>query len=371
MNRGIKDGGMPRGTSDDTPGPVAGCAPLDHVRNPMSEYIPAAGRYERMLYRRASGSGLGLPAFSFGLWQKFGPDHPFETRREIVLRAVDLGITHFDNADRYGPPERAAQRFFGEVLARDLRPYRDELILSTKAGNAIGASPHQRGGSRKSLLASLEQSLLDLGTDYVDIFYHHRADPDTPLEETVDALDTAVGQGKALYVGLSNYPPDRTHEAATLLRQAGVPLLVHQPRYSIFDRGVEQNGLLTLAGEDGFGLVVYSPLAQGLLTDKYLVDIPADTRAKTTAFRSPDLIDDTYRQRTAALHEIAMARGQSLAQLALQWVLRHSVVTSALISASTVTQLHHNLQALDFPPLVEDELAQINKHGVHGTGLKL
>jgi L-glyceraldehyde 3-phosphate reductase len=337
----------------------------------MSEYTPAEDRYRRMPYRRTGCSGLDLPAFSFGLWQKFGPEHPYETRREIVLRAFDLGITHFDNADRYGPPARAAQRFFGDLLARDLRPYRDELILSTKAGNAIGPSPHRKGGSRKSLLASLDQSLGDLGTDYVDIFYSHRADPDTPLEETVGALVTAVQQGKALYAGISNYPPDRTHDAATLLRQAGVPLLVHQPRYSIFDRSVEQNGLLKLAAEDGFGLVVYSPLAQGLLTDKYLVDIPVNARATTSAFRSPEVIDDTYRRRAAALNKIAEARGQSLAQLALQWVLRLPVVTSALIGASTVAQLDHNVRALDFPSLTKVELALINEHGLHGTGLRL
>jgi L-glyceraldehyde 3-phosphate reductase len=337
----------------------------------MSDHTAAEDRYERLAYRRAGNSGLDLSAFSFGLWQKFGPDHSFETRREIVLHAFDLGITHFDNADRYGPPTRAAQRFFGDVLEWDLAPYRDELILSTKAGNPIGPSPYQKGGSRKSLLASLDQSLRDLGTDYVDIFYSHRADPSTPLEETVGALASAVQQGKALYVGISNYPPDRAHEAATLLRQAGVPLLVHQPRYSIFDRSPERNGLLDLSTEDGFGLVVYSPLAQGLLTDKYLVDIPADARATNSAFLSPDVIDDTYRQRVAALNKIAENRGQSLAQLALQWVLRRPEVTSALIGASSVGQLDHNVRALDFPPLTDDELDLIDEHGVHGTGSRL
>ncbi|MEU4227892.1 aldo/keto reductase [Nonomuraea sp. NPDC026600] len=328
-------------------------------------------RYEKMEYRRAGHSGLDLPAFSFGLWQKFGTDHPYETQRDIVLHAFDLGITHFDNADRYGPPHRAAQQVFGRVLKRDLAPYRDELILSTKAGNPIGPSPYLKGGSRKSLLTSLENSLRDLGTDHVDIFYSHRADLTTPLEETVGALVSAVEQGKALYVGISNYAPERAHEAAELLRRAGVPLLVHQPRYSIFDRRPELDGLLKLAAEDGFGLIVYSPLAQGLLTNKYLDGIPAGARAENSAFLSPDVIDDTYRQRAAALNRIAEGRGQSLAQLALQWVLRQPQVTSALIGASSTAQLDHNVKALDFPPLTEEELALIDEHGVHGTGVRL
>jgi L-glyceraldehyde 3-phosphate reductase len=328
-------------------------------------------RYEKMEYRRAGNSGLDLPAFSFGLWQKFGTDYPYETQRDILLHAFDLGITHFDNADRYGPPHRAAQQVFGQVLKRDLAPYRDELLLSTKAGNPIGASPYLRGGSRKSLLTSLEHSLRDLGTDHVDIFYSHSPDLTTPLEETVGALVSAVEQGKALYAGISNYAPERAHEAAELLRRSGVPLLVHQPRYSIFDRRPELNGLLKLAAEDGFGLIVYSPLAQGLLTNKYLDGIPAGARAKNSAFLSPDVIDDTYRQRAAALTRIAEGRGQSLAQLALQWVLRQPEVTSALIGASSTAQLDHNVKALDFPPLTEEELALIDEHGVHGTGLRL
>jgi L-glyceraldehyde 3-phosphate reductase len=328
-------------------------------------------RYEKMEYRRAGHSGLDLPAFSFGLWQKFGTDHPYETQRDIVLHAFDLGITHFDNADRYGPPHRAAQQVFGQVLKRDLAPYRDELLLSTKAGNPIGPSPYLKGGSRKSLLTSLEHSLRDLGTDHVDIFYSHSPDLTTPLEETVGALVSAVEQGKALYAGISNYAPERAHEAAELLRRAGVPLLVHQPRYSIFDRRPELNGLLKLAAEDGFGLIVYSPLAQGLLTNKYLDGIPAGARAGNSAFLSPDVIDDTYRQRAAALNRIAERRGQSLAQLALQWVLRQPQVTSALIGASSTAQLDHNVKALDFPPLTEEELALIDEHGVHGTGVRL
>ncbi|KSZ59127.1 aldo/keto reductase [Rhodococcus pyridinivorans KG-16] len=334
-------------------------------------YTASENRYETIPYRRSGRSGLDLPAFSFGLWQKFGTDYPFETQREIILHAFDLGITHFDNADRYGPPHRAAQKNFGRILGRDLAPYRDEIILSTKAGNPIGPGPYQKGGSRKSLLGSLEHSLRDLGTDYVDIFYSHSPDLSTPLEETVGALVSAVEQGKALYVGISNYQPDRAHEAAALLREAGVPLLVHQPRYSIFDRSIEQNGLLDAAEQDGFGLVVYSPLAQGLLTDKYLETIPDGARAADSAFLSPAVIDETYRQRVTELDKLARSRGQSLAQLALQWVLRQPAVTSALVGASSTWQLDHNLEALSFPPLADDELAVIDEYGVHGTGLGL
>ncbi|WP_153413785.1 aldo/keto reductase [Nocardia macrotermitis] len=340
------------------------------VYDPATPYTAAPVRYETIPYRRSGRSGLDLPSISFGLWQKFGTDYPFATQREIILRAFDLGITHFDNADRYGPPHRAAQQNFGAVLSRDLAPYRDELILSTKAGNPIGASPYLRGGSRKSLLNSLEHSLRDLGTEYVDIFYHHSPDLDTPLQESVGALVDAVRQGKALYVGISNYQPDRVHEAAELLPAEGVPLLIHQTRYSIYDRGPERGGLLETASSDGFGVIVYSPLAQGLLTDKYLETIPEGARARNSAFLSPEVIDDTYRQRTSALNKIAESRGQSLAQLALQWVLRRPEVTSALIGASSVEQLDHNLAALSFPTLTDEELALIDEHGVHGTGTR-
>jgi L-glyceraldehyde 3-phosphate reductase len=319
-------------------------------------------------YRRTGSSGLKLPAFSFGLWQKFGTDYPSETQREIILHAFDLGITHFDNADRYGPPHRAAQENFGRVFARDLAPHRDEIILSTKAGNPIGPGPYQRGGSRKSLLGSLDHSLRDLGVDYVDIFYHHSPDDETPLDETVGALVDAVRQGKALYVGISNYPAEKAHEAAVLLREAGVPLLIHQPRYNIFDRSIENNGLLETAADDGFGLILYSPLAQGLLTDKYLTDIPADARANNSTFLSPAAITDEYRERATQLNSLAADRGQSLAQLALQWALRRPEVTSALIGASSTAQLDHNTAALDFPDLTDDELAVIDTYGVHGTG---
>ena len=338
------------------------------VYTPDSPYAAAPGRYESIPYRRSGHTGLDLPAFSFGLWQKFGTDYPFDTQRDIILHAFDLGITHFDNADRYGPPHRAAQQNFGAVLAKDLAPYRDELILSTKAGNPIGPSPYLRGGSRKSLLTSLEHSLRDLGTDYVDIFYHHSPDPGTPLEETTGALVSAVEQGKALYIGISNYPPDRAHDIAELLRREGVPLLIDQTRYSIYDRSPEQNGLLDTARADGFGVIVYSPLAQGLLTDKYLETIPDGARARNSAFLSPEVIDETYRQHTAALNKLAEARGQSLAQLALQWVLRRPEVTSALIGASSTAQLDHNLAALTFPELTDEELTLIDEYGVHGTG---
>jgi L-glyceraldehyde 3-phosphate reductase len=334
-------------------------------------YRAADDRYEKLPYRRAGNSGLDLPAFSFGLWQKFGTDYPFDTQREIVLHAFDLGITHFDIANRYGPPFRAAEKFFGRILRNDLAPYRDEILISTKAGNPIGGSPYLRGGSRKSLLASLDQSLRDLGVSYVDVFYSHRPDLTTPLEETVGALVSAVEQGKALYVGISNYTHDRAHEAAELLRRAKVPLLLHQPRYSIFDRTPETEGLLKVAAEDGTGVIVYSPLAQGLLTDKYLDGtVPAGARAEASSFLSSDDISDVYRERARALNDIARKRGQSLAQLALQWVLRQPEVTSALIGASSTRQLDHNVRATEFPPLTEEELALIDQYGIHGTGLR-
>jgi L-glyceraldehyde 3-phosphate reductase len=334
-------------------------------------FLAADERYEHIGFRPTGASGLTLPSLSFGLWQKFGRDYSFETQREIILHAFDLGIAHFDNADRYGPPIRGAQLTFGRVLEKDLAPYRDELILSTKAGGDIGPSPYTKGGSRKSLLTSLEHSLRDLGTDYVDVFYHHRPDLDVPLEETAGALVSAVQQGKALYVGISNYQPDRAEAIAGLLREAGVPLLIHQPRYSIFDRSIERNGLLELSAAEGFGLIVYSPLAQGLLTNKYLESIPEGARAANSRFLSQDSIDDTYRQRAAELNKLAESRGQSLAQLAIQWVLRKPEVSSALVGASSTWQLDHNVAALDAAPLTDEELAIIDEHGVHGTGLNL
>jgi len=331
----------------------------------------AENRYEQVPYRRTGRSGLDLPAFSFGLWQKFGADYAFDKQRDIILHAFDLGITHFDNANRYGPPHRGAEQTFGRVLRKELSGYREELVLSTKAGGAMGPSPYLKGGSRKNLLGSLDLSLRDLGTDYVDIFYHHTPDETTPLEETASALVTAVRSGKALYVGISNYKTDRAAAIAQLLKAEGVPLLIHQPRYSIFDRSIDQNGLAQLALDEGFGLIVYSPLAQGLLTNKYLESIPEGARAENSEFLDKSLIDETYRQRTAELVKLAESRGQSLAQLALQWVLRNPAVTSALIGASSIEQLDHNVQAAQGPELTDDELAVIDEFGVHGTGVVL
>jgi L-glyceraldehyde 3-phosphate reductase len=342
----------------------------------MSEQYPhyedvfkaADDRYASLPYRRTGRSGLDLPAVSLGLWQKFGADYAYDTQRDIILHAFDLGISHIDNANRYGPPHRAAEQTLGRVLRRELAPYRHELILSTKAGGVFGPNPNLRGGGRKALLTSLELSLRDLGTDFVDIFYHHRPDGTTPLEETAGALATAVRSGKALYVGISNYEPDRAEAIARLLRAEGVPLLVHQPRYSLYDRGIERNGLADLAVREGFGLIVYSPLAQGLLTDKYLETVPDGARAARSDFLTPEQIDETYRQRTAQLNKLAVNRGQSLAQLALQWVLRNPAVTSALTGASSKEQLDHNLRALDGPEFSDEELALIEEYGVHGTG---
>ncbi|MGO2660292.1 aldo/keto reductase [Mycetocola reblochoni] len=334
-------------------------------------YLPSADRYEKLNWRRAGTTGLVLPEFAFGLWQKFGDRTPYQTQRDIVLAAVDAGIVHFDNANRYGPPHRSAEKNFGRILREDLGAWREELVLTTKAGNPIGPSPYHRGGSRKNLLQSLDHSLRDLGTDYVDVFYFHRPDPTVPLEETVGALATAVQSGKALYVGISNfYDRAEAHRAAVLLRETGVPLAVHQSRYSIFDRRLETDELLEQSAEDGVGLVTYSPLAQGLLTDKYLDGVPDGARALDSDFLSSDDITEQYRQRARALNELAAQRGQSLAQLALQWVLRRPEVTSALIGASSVEQLRHNLRAPGFAPLTEEELAIIDRHGVHGTGLR-
>lgn len=342
----------------------------------MSEQYPhyedvhraADDRYASLPYRRAGRSGLDLPAVSLGLWQKFGDDHAYDTQRDIILHAFDLGISHIDNANRYGPPHRAAERTLGRVLRRELAPYRHELILSSKAGGVLGPNPNLRGGGRKALLTSLELSLRALGTDYIDIFCHHAPDETTPLEETAGALATAVRSGKALYVGISNYRPDRAEAIARLLKAEGAPLLVHQPRYSLYARGIDRDGLADLALEEGFGLVVYSPLAQGLLTDKYLETIPEGARARSSAFLTPEHIDETYRQRTAQLNKLAGNRGQSLAQLALQWVLRNPAVTSALIGASSTEQLDHNLRALDGPEFTAEELALVDEYGVHGTG---
>ncbi|MGW4580603.1 aldo/keto reductase [Rhodococcus sp. YH1] len=334
-------------------------------------YVAHEDRYDAARFRRSGRSGLQLSEFSFGLWQKFGDKTPYDTQREILLRAFDLGIISFDLANRYGPPFRAAEKNFGRLLREDLGRHREEIVISTKAGNPIGPGPYLSGGSRKNLLSSLDLSLRDLGVDYVDIFYSHSPDLDTPLEETVDALATAVRLGKALYVGISNYSGARAREAAKLLHEAGVPLAIHQARYSIFDRRAEHEDLFEVEAEYGSGFIAYSPLAQGLLTDKYLDGaIPEDSRAADSAFLSPDDISDVYRQRAAALDDLANKRGQSLAQLALQWVLRRPEVTSALVGASSTWQLEHNLEALSGPELTADEFAVIDEFGVHGTGLR-
>ena len=326
-------------------------------------YVAADTRYDRMPYRRVGRSGLELPAVSLGLWQNFGGDRPLDTSRAIVRRAFDLGITHFDLANNYGPPYGSAEENFGRVLEQDLRPYRDELVLSTKAGYDMWPGPYGDRGSRKYLLASLDQSLRRLGIDYVDIFYSHRADPETPLEETMGALDTAVRQGKALYAGVSSYSPERTREAAAILRGLGTPLLIHQPSYSLLNRWIE-GGLLDVLDEEGAGCIVFSPLAQGMLTDKYLDGIPDDSRAAREGSLSPDLLNDEALERVRALNEIAARRGQSLAQLALAWTLRDPRVTSTLVGASSVEQLEANVAALEQLGLSPEELAEIDRHAV-------
>ncbi len=322
-------------------------------------YVAAGDRYDRMRYNRCGRSGLALPAVSLGLWHNFGGVNIFETARAIVRRAFDLGVTHFDLANNYGPPYGSAEENFGDLLRRDLRPYRDELIVSTKAGYDMWPGPYGEGGSRKYLLASLDQSLQRLGLDYVDIFYSHRFDPTTPLEETMGALDSAVRQGKALYVGVSSYSAQRTREAATILRDLGTPLRIHQPSYSLLNRWIEPDLVETL-GELGIGCITFSPLAQGLLTDRYLDGIPAGSRASRNDSLSPETITDETIAKVRALHAIAATRGQSLAQMALAWTLRDARVTSTLIGASSVAQLEQNLEALDNLEFSDDELAALD-----------
>jgi L-glyceraldehyde 3-phosphate reductase len=329
-------------------------------------YVAAEDRYDLMPYRRCGRSGLLLPAVSLGLWQRFGDDRPLDVQRAVLRRAFDLGITHFDLANNYGPPYGSAEENFGRILHHDFRPYRDELIISTKAGYDMWPGPYGEWGSRKYLLSSLDQSLGRMGLDYVDIFYSHRPDPETPIEETMGALATAVKSGKALYAGISNYDAEQTTAAAAALKAEGVPLLIHQPRYNMFDREMEQ-GLLPVLDEVGAGGIVFSPLAQGMLTDRYLDGIPSDSRAAEGRWISEKNIDATYLERVTALNSIAQERGQSLAQLALTWVLRHPQVTSALIGASSVAQLESSLGALDFPDLTKAELAAIEPHAVDGT----
>jgi L-glyceraldehyde 3-phosphate reductase len=332
-------------------------------------YVAAEDRYERLPYRRCGASGLMLPAISLGLWQNFGHDRPLDTSREIVRRAFDLGITHFDLANNYGPPYGSAEENFGRLMDQDLRPYRDELVISSKAGYDMWPGPYGDHGSRKYLLASLDQSLQRMGLDYVDIFYSHRFDPETPLEETMGALDTAVRQGKALYAGISSYSPAKTLEAAAILRGLGTPLLIHQPSYSMLNRWIE-DGLLDVLGELGVGCIVFSPLAQGMLTDKYLNGVPTDSRAAQNGSFSPDLLSDEALARIRALNEIAQQRGQSLAQLALAWTLRDPRVTSTLIGASSVKQLEANVASLERLDLSDDELAAIDRYAVD-SGINL
>ena len=333
-------------------------------------YDAAPDRYDRMDYRRVGRSGLKLPALSLGLWHNFGSDRPLDTQRAILRRAFDLGITHFDLANNYGPPYGAAETAFGRIFAEDFRPYRDEIVISSKAGYDMWPGPYGDGGSRKYLLSSLDQSLERLGVDYVDVFYSHRPDPETPIEETMGALASAVQQGKALYVGVSNYDPEQTRAAQAALATTGVPLLIHQPRYSMFDRHIE-DGLFPVLDELGTGCIVFSPLAQGLLTDRYLDGtVPDGSRAATSRFLSSDRIDEDYLARARGLNAIAEGRGQTLAQLALSWVLRVPTVTSAVIGASSVAQLEQNGAALDAGPLSESETAAIEEFAVHGTALR-
>ncbi len=325
-------------------------------------FVPDAARYDgRMPYRRCGRSGLQLPAISLGLWWNFGHDRPFETSRAIVRRAFDLGVTHFDLANNYGPPYGSAEENFGRLLREDLRPYRDELVISSKAGYDMWPGPYGEWGSRKYVLASLDQSLARLGLEYVDVFYSHRFDPDTPLEETMGALDTAVRQGKALYAGISSYSAEKTREAASILRDLGTPLLIHQPSYSMLNRWIEPD-LLDALGELGVGCIAFSPLAQGMLTNKYLGGIPEGSRASWPSSLSPDLLTDDALDKISGLNELASERGQTLAQMALAWTLRDSRVTSALVGASSVVQLEENLAAVRRLDFSDDELAAIDRH---------
>jgi L-glyceraldehyde 3-phosphate reductase len=330
---------------------------------PAMTHIAAADRYDSMDYRRCGLSGLKLPPLSLGLWHNFGHDRPLEVARAMILRAFDLGVTHFDLANNYGPPYGSAESNFGQVLERDLRPYRDELIISTKAGYDMWPGPYGEWGSRKYLLASLDQSLARMGLDYVDIFYSHRFDPDTPLEETMGALDSAVRQGKALYVGISSYSAKRTAEAAAILRDLGTPLLIHQPSYSLLNRWIETD-LLDVLEQEGVGCIAFSPLAQGMLTDKYLDGVPERSRAAEGRFLTSDMLTEERLGHVRALHEIAAARGQALSQMAIAWVLRDPRVTSALVGARSVEQLEQNLAALDRLDFSADELETIDRHAV-------
>jgi L-glyceraldehyde 3-phosphate reductase len=338
---------------------------LDAEIGPASAFVPAPDRYDRLEYRRCGRSGLRLPLVSLGLWQNFGDDRPLGVSRAILRRAFDLGITHFDLANNYGPPYGSAEINFGRVVSEDFARLRDELVISTKAGYDMWPGPYGDWGSRKYLLASLDQSLGRMGLEYVDIFYSHRFDPETPLEETMGALDSAVRQGKARYVGISSYGPRRTEEAIEILRHLGTPLLIHQPSYSMFNRWIEPE-LLDVLAREGAGAIAFSPLAQGLLTDKYLDGVPENSRIRRGLHFSEDLVTAENVDRARALNEIAAARGQSLAQMAIAWTLRDPRVTSALVGASSVEQLEQNAGALDRLDFDDSELEQIDRYAVDG-----
>jgi L-glyceraldehyde 3-phosphate reductase len=326
-------------------------------------YVPDQGRYDRMPYRRCGRSGLQLPAITLGLWQNFGDDRPVANSRAMIRRAFDLGITHFDLANNYGPPYGSAEINFGRIFDEDLRPYRDEIVISTKAGYDMWPGPYGEWGSRKYLLGSLEQSLKRMRLEYVDIFYSHRFDPDTPLEETMGALDAAVRQGKARYVGISSYGPRRTEEAALILRELGTPLLIHQPSYSMLNRWIEPE-LLDVLDREGVGAIVFSPLAQGLLTSRYLDGVPEDSRLRRGNYLSEEMISEENLARVRGLNEIAQQRGQSLAQMAIAWVLRDPRITSALLGASSVEQLEQNVAALDRLDFDPGELEEVDRFAV-------
>jgi L-glyceraldehyde 3-phosphate reductase len=327
-------------------------------------YVAAPDRYDaKMPYRRCGRSGIQLPEVSLGLWHNFGDDRPIDTQRAIIRRAFDLGITHFDLANNYGPPYGSAEINFGRVMREDLRPYRDELIISTKAGYDMWPGPYGEWGSRKYLLASLDQSLQRMGLEYVDIFYSHRFDPDTPLEETLSALDTAVKSGKALYAGISSYSAQRTAEAAGIMRRMGTPILIHQPSYSMLNRWIEDE-LLDVLGQEGIGCIAFSPLAQGVLTDKYLNGIPEGSRASRNDSLDPGQLTEPTLAHVRALSEIARGRGQSVAQLALSWALRDQRMTSLVIGASSVAQLEENVAAAGRSAFTEEELTAIDRDAV-------
>ena len=329
-------------------------------------YTAAADRYDdKMPYRRCGRSGIKLPEVSLGLWQNFGDGKPVDDQRAILRRAFDLGVTHFDLANNYGPPYGSAEINFGRLLREDFRPYRDELVISTKAGYDMWPGPYGQWGSRKYLLASLDQSLARMGLEYVDIFYSHRFDPDTPLEETMGALDAAVRSGKALYAGISSYSPERTRDAAAILRSLGTPLLIHQPSYSMLNRWIE-GGLLDVLEAEGAGCIAFSPLAQGLLTTKYLNGIPAGSRASRNGSLSQEQLSEKTLAHVRALNSIAEGRGQSLAQMAISWTLRDPRVTSALIGASSPEQVADSVKALDNPSFTADELKEIDRYAVEG-----